>query len=352
MGDIKTDSVAKVGRSGTFLPDFAAIKVVFVVVVTAELLAMVLALADSDSLQGFFGNLSLYSLFVQWIALAGSVLFYLLRAYSSNWSDLKVGLAAWGLLLLLTMITSWLAIQFMGIIWQPSGELFFILRNMGICAIVAAIVLRYLYLQHIWRQQAAAESQARFQALQSRIRPHFLFNSMNTIASLTRSDPAIAEEVVHNLSDLFRANLSDSKTLSTLREELKLAQGYLQIESQRLGDRLRVKWDLDGLPQDAVIPALLLQPLLENAVYHGIEPATEQGTIHIVGRYRRFKVNLSIRNTLPPEECSRHREGNSLALENIRQRLHAVFADEAGLNMSMVDGEYQVRIFFPHPWRE
>jgi two-component system sensor histidine kinase AlgZ len=351
MDDAITDSKNRGGNREPFLPNFAAIYSVFVVVVTAELLAIVLALADSGGPHGFVRNLSLYSLCVQWIALAGSGLLYLLRSRSGSWSDLAVGLTAWVLLLLLTLITSWLAIKFLGVLREPGSQLFFVLRNLAICAIVAALVLRYLYLQHVWRLQAAAESQARFQALQSRIRPHFLFNSMNTIASLTRSDPEMAEEVVHNLSDLFRANLSDSKTLSTLSEELALARGYLQIEGQRLGGRLQVEWDLQDLPQEAVMPSLLLQPLLENAIYHGIEPATDGGTIKIMGCYKRFKVNLSIRNTLPPEEHSSHRDGNSLALENIRQRLHAVFAGEAGLNMSMVDGEYQVRIFFPHPWR-
>ncbi len=350
MDDLTNKSMTKENRRESFLPNFAAIYNVFVVVVTAELLAIVLALADSGNLNEFIQNLSLYSLFVQWIALAGSGLLSLLRSSNNDWSDLTIGLTSWTILLLLTLITSWLAIQFLGALWQPGGQLFFILRNLAICAIVAALVLRYLYLQYVWRLQAVAESQARFQALQSRIRPHFLFNSMNTIASLTRSAPEMAEEVVHNLSDLFRANLSDSKNLSTLGAELALARGYLQIEGQRLGSRLYVEWDIEGLPQDAVIPALLLQPLLENAVYHGVEPAVERGRITIVGCYRRLKINLSIRNTLPPKESSHHREGNSMALENIRQRLQAVFGEEAGLNMSMVDGEYQVRIFFPHPW--
>jgi two-component system sensor histidine kinase AlgZ len=352
MRDTTPDSSNRDRGKESFLPNFATINSVFVVVVMAQLLAIVLAMADSDSLRGFIRYLSFYSLFVQWIALAGSGLLYLVRPRISSWSDVTVGFTAWGVLLLLTLITSWLAIQFLGVLRQPGSEPFFFLRNLAICAIVAAMVLRYLYLQHIWRLQAAAESQARFQALQSRIRPHFLFNSMNTIASLTRSDPEVAEEVVHNLSDLFRANLSDSKNLSTLGEELGLARGYLQIESQRLGDRLKVEWDLQGLPDDAVMPALLLQPLLENAIYHGIEPATAGGTIKVVGCYKRLKVNLSIRNTLPTEESSKHREGNSLALENIRQRLHSVFASEAGLSMSMVDGEYQVRMHFPHPWIE
>jgi two-component system sensor histidine kinase AlgZ len=175
---------------------------------------------------------------------------------------------------------------------------------------------------------------------------------MNTIASLTRTSPELAEEVVHDLSDLFRANLSDAQRLSTLGKELELAQGYVRIEQQRLGERLRVEWDLEELPDEAKMPALILQPLLENAVYHGIEPSAEPGTIQIVGRYRRHKVNLSIRNTLPPQESHDHRRGNRLAVENIRQRLQAIFDEEAGMVASEVEGDHQVRLFFPHPWKE
>ena len=101
------------------------------------------------------------------------------------------------------------------------------------------------------------------------------------------------------------------------------------------------------------MPALILQPLLENAVYHGIEPAETPGVIQVVGRYRRHRVNFSIRNTFPPKQTAGvRREGNRLALENIRQRLEALFAEEGGLVVSEVDGEHQVRVFFPHPWRE
>ncbi len=189
------------------------------------------------------------------------------------------------------------------------------------------------------------------QALQSRIRPHFLFNSMNTIASLTRSNPALAEEVVEDLADLFRVSLGDVKRQSTLGKELELARQYLNIERHRLGERLRVEWDLKGLPESAMMPPLILQPLLENAVYHGIEPAAAGGAIRISGRYRRGRVNLSIRNSLPESSAGSHRKGNKLALENIRQRLAGLFGMQASLLESLVEGEHQVRLVMPHPWR-
>ncbi len=250
----------------SFLPDFCRIRMVFVVVVTAELLAIILTLATTNSVQQFADNLSLRSLFVQWIALTGCALLCTLRTHLGRYGNRVAGLSAWLILMLLTLLVSGFAIKVLTI--NPAGV--FLLKSLGISAIVSALMLRYLYFQHLWRLQVQAESQARFQALQSRIRPHFLFNSMNTIASLTRSDPKLAEEVVHDLSDLFRASLSDARDQNTLGDELELARGYLRIEHQRLGERLRVEWDLEGLPESAILPALILQPLLENAVYHAL----------------------------------------------------------------------------------
>jgi two-component system sensor histidine kinase AlgZ len=222
---------------------------------------------------------------------------------------------------------------------------------LGIAAIVGLVVLHYLYLQYLWQRQTEAENSARLQALHSRIRPHFLFNSMNTIASLTRSDPALAERVVEDLADLFRVALGDAVKPSTLSRELSLARQYLSIEKLRLGDRLQVEWDLEVLPDEAMMPPMILQPLLENAVYHGIEPAAQGGKIVISGCYRRRRINLSIRNSLPPDGETSHRQGNQLAMDNIRARLAGIFEMEASLTESHVDGEYQVRLVFPHPWQ-
>jgi two-component system sensor histidine kinase AlgZ len=169
---------------------------------------------------------------------------------------------------------------------------------------------------------------------------------MNTIASLTRADPLLAEEVVQDLSDLFRASLGDADRPSTLEQELALAQGYLRIEAQRLGERLRVKWDLDELPMDAKVPPLLLQPLLENAVYHGIEPSLQGGEVMVAGRFRKGIVNLSISNTLP-EGGAVKRKGNRMAQQNVADRLNAYFGDAAGMRIGEVDGCYQVRLYFP-----
>jgi two-component system, LytTR family, sensor histidine kinase AlgZ len=337
---------------GCFLPNFCSIRMVFAVVITAQLLALVLALNSTGGGRDFSSVLSLYSLFIQWVALTWAACICALRPHLCRLPNWLAGMLVWLFILLITFGVSEASIYLLDSGRSGQDHLFFLLRNMSISAIVAALALRYIYLQFLWRQQVMAESQARLQSLQSRIRPHFLFNSMNTIASLIRSRPEVAEETIHDLSDLFRASLSDARNLSTLEEELELARGYLRIECQRLGERLQVTWDLQELPLEARMPALLLQPLLENAVYHGIEPSPDPGTVEIVGRYRRHRVNISIRNSQPVETAAVHSKGNRMALDNIRQRLQGCYQERAGLTQSEVDGGYQVRLFFPHPWAD
>jgi two-component system sensor histidine kinase AlgZ len=336
-----------------FLPDFCAIRSVFAVVVTGELLAILLSLATADELRNFTRQLSMVSLMVQWIGLTTAGLLCLLRKPLLRLSNELAGLSAFLLLLLMTalvcLFAGWLDIKLALSLFTPNGNL--LLRALGIAAIVGLVVLHYLYLHYLWQRQTEAENSARLQALHSRIRPHFLFNSMNTIASLTRSDPPLAERVVEDLADLFRVSLGDAAKPSTLARELELARQYLGIEQVRLGERLRVEWELEDLPGQAMMPPMILQPLLENAVYHGIEPAAEGGTIIITGCYRRRRVNLSIRNTMPPQGETSHRQGNRLAMENIRARLSGIFDRDASLSEANVDGEHQVRLVFPHPWR-
>ncbi len=316
------------------------------------MLAIVLVLRNIDSVKDFSAALSLHSLFIQWIALTGAGALCLLRSILCGLRDGLAGLLAWVILMLVNLLVSWSAVQILGETIAQEGTYLFYLRTLGIGAIVSTIVLHYLYVQQQWRQQVEAESQSRLQALQSRIRPHFLFNSMNTIAQLTRSDPQLAEEVVQDLSDLFRASLADARRHSTLGQELELTESYLRIEKQRLGERLGISWDLKMLPEQAQMPALILQPLVENAVNHGIEPSNRPGIISITGRYQRRRINLSIRNSLPAEGSSSTRAGNRMALENIRQRLAGFFQDQASLTVSEVDEHYQIRLVFPYPRRE
>ncbi len=174
---------------------------------------------------------------------------------------------------------------------------------------------------------------------------------MNTIANLTQTNLRVAEEVVQDLADLFPATLANPDETSPLSKELELAYRYLNIEKQRLGERLQVLWDVEDLPGDAILPPLILQPLVENAVYHGIATSRRPRLIRISGRYRRAQVNLSVPNTLPDdnEPGDRHTSGNHMALDNVKQHMAGMFEGEARVIISRIEGDYQVRLAFPYP---
>ena len=335
-----------------FLPDFCGIRMVFVVVIIAELAAFVLALAPLDiPLNDRWSNLGLISLYVQWCALTSSGLLCVLRPYMCRFTDVQVGIISYLLILAVIAGVSEAAYWFIhhqALADNSGWHLRFLFRNLVIGAIITGPILRYFYVQNQWRRNVKTESEARLQALQSRIRPHFLFNSMNTIASLTRSQPAQAEAAVENLADLFRISLSDARQRLTLAEELQLCRRYLEIEHLRLGERLLVEWHTDNLPEDALLPALLLQPLLENAVYHGVEPLTEGGTVIISGEQTDNLLSITVQNPVAASADMNHQKGNQLAQENIRERLHAVYGHQGKLQTESSNGSYKVIIQFPY----
>ena len=170
---------------------------------------------------------------------------------------------------------------------------------------------------------------------------------MNTIAALTRTAPELAEAAIEDLSDLFRASLSSSHEQSTFADELTLAQRYLNIEVLRLGERLTVQWNVDRIPASVSMPPLTLQPLLENAIYHGIERLPEGGRIQIDGDCQQCRVEITISNPVPGKDAGVQHEGNRIAQENIRQRLQIAFGGRAELLTSLEDGVYTVTLRFP-----
>ena len=262
-----------------FLPDLCGLPAVFAVLVIGELLAILLLLGSGRPFAGMVDAFSLLSLYVLWTALIGLLALCALAPWLRRLKDHLAGAWAYVLLLATTAGVAEIAYRLQaqvggfGELHLEADHAGFVLRSLAIGAVVAALALRYLYIQYQWKRQIVAESRARFQALQARIRPHFLFNSLNTVASLTRSNPELAERLIEDLADLFRACLADSTDASTMADELKLVRGYLDIEALRLGERLQVDWDVEDMPEDTTVPSLLLQPLVENAVYHGIEPA-------------------------------------------------------------------------------
>ena len=213
-----------------------------------------------------------------------------------------------------------------------------------ITALATALILYYFHLRS--RALSPALTEARLQALQARIRPHFLFNSINAVLSLIRQEPKRAEAALEDLADLFRVLMADNRKLSTLEREVELTRQYLSLEQLRLGERLRVDWHVENMPGEALIPPLVLQPLVENAVYHGVEPSAEPGVIDINAYKARDEVHLVLRN--PYRRDGNHHSGNKMALANIRERLSLHFDAEAGLRTTITDNAYQVHIVMPY----
>ncbi len=212
-------------------------------------------------------------------------------------------------------------------------------------ALAAGVLLGWLKLRE--RAQAPADALARLVELQSRIRPHFLFNTLNTAIALVRVDPNRAEEVLEDLAELFRVALADAGPTAEgvrLDQEVELARRYLAIEQLRFGDRLRVHWQLDPHAAEARVPPLLLQPLVENAVRHGIEPNDGGGDVDIVTRARGSEIEIRVVNTVGLPSRGK---GHGLALRNVRQRLRLMHDVAARLEAGPGEGRFVVRIVMP-----
>jgi len=332
-----------------YLPDFCAAGTVFVVVLVAELVAIVLALA-SHGPGRFFVDLYKTSFFALWFALLGSALMCQLRARLEGAGKTRAFVFGFCILLLLCLVLAeigWQLTQRFSDLWViESSHFAFVGRTFAIGAIVIALAMRYLYVASEWRRSVQLEAQSRVSALQALIRPHFLFNSMNTIASLTRTDPRQAEEAVEDLSDLMRANLGGAKDRTTLKQELELAAIYQRIEKLRLGDRLQVRWDVGALPMRALIPSLTIQPLLENAIYHGIEQLPDGGRITVTGRRDGDRLSIEISNPVAAQ-TARRTGGNQMALSNIRQRYEIAYGHKADVDVQATDDRYSVTLRFP-----
>lgn len=339
-----------VERVGLFLPDFCRLSTVFTLLLAAELLAFVMALVDSGATGRFWGALGLYSLFVIWVALLSAVVLCRLKGKLARLSDVTAGFVAFVVIQSLTILLSLVSCYFFaessfaGASDINDCGLF---RNLAVSCIVSAVLLRYLFINARWARQVEAEHEARLEALQARMRPHFLFNSFNTIASLIRSRPTLAEELVFDLAELFRASLKKGGKLVSVNDELVLCRQYLNIEQQRLGERLRVSWELVDLPESVLIPPLTLQPLVENAIYHGIEKLDDGGDLVVSSQISKGKALITVRNSIADPEIEKKRLGNNMALENLRSRLEGCFGGEGKLMISTADGFYQVRLVLP-----
>jgi two-component system, LytTR family, sensor histidine kinase AlgZ len=339
-----------------FLPDFCSARSVLAVVLIVELVAITFTVARQALHQNFWVDLASCSLFLLWLGLGCAAILCRARPRLSRMSIEQACVVMLGLLVTVVAVVSELVYQ-VGQLWGsgladvnsvfPQDHAGFLLRNLAVGFIVSALALRYFYVAAQWKRHVEAVALARIRALQARIRPHFLFNSMNTIAALTRSNPERAEAAVEDLADLFRASLSEANVQIPLKDELEIARTHERIERLRLGERLQVVWDVQELPPRTLVPSLIIQPLLENAVYHGIEALPGGGTVSIVGRHSGHVITIEVRNPIPVQAGYGEREGNRIALENIRQRLELAWPGLAGVEVEQREREFLVRLRFP-----
>src|SRR4051812_42733248 len=324
--------------SADFLPDFRNLGVLARVLVAVNALVLTAAVLPSSTLvqvaDRFFNSATLVEplLIAALLVLAASSVALARLPYLAGCA------AVVGIVLLV-------AAAMHAVLAVALGESFADLgRTLAWSALAAAFMLAYFRL--LMRAYSPALAEARLQALQSRIRPHFLFNSLNAVLSLIRKDPRRAERTLEDLSDLFRTLMSDARQFVRLADEIALLERYAAIEQLRLGERLRITWELDTAPSDALLPPLVLQPLLENAVYHGVEPGTGAGDVLVHIERRGDRVLARIEN--PRVEEPNHRAGNRMALENIRERLALFFDAEARIETSTPADRYRVEIEIPY----
>ena len=321
------------------LPDFRNLGTILRILLAVNGAAALVALAQSSTPDAFIEA---------WVAMTGFIEPHLILELAvlyalAPWLQRQPGRVGVAVVFAVTVACG-LAVHFALRRWLP-GLQDTLLRHLLLALAATAVLIGYFRLRA--RALSPAITEARLQALQARIRPHFLFNSINGVMSLVRSDPQRAEAALHDLADLFRVLMRDNRELAPLEDEVELSRQYLELEKLRLGERLVVDWNVKSMPADALVPPLVLQPLLENAVYHGIEPSSAPGTISVNIFLSKGEVHVVLRN---PYRAAggRHHSGNKMALANVRERLALHFDAEASLESKVLEHAYEVHIRMPY----
>lgn len=328
--------VPKTAPPSSLIPEFCTLRALATVAAVMELIVVVLTLVSPERGQEMTLRFVGLSIFLQWLGLCSAAVLCAARRFLKLAHVALVFMSCWGLLLIVTAVLSVVAWNLVDrlTLGTPLGEtqLDFVVRNVLVSAIVSLLLLRYFWERHQWEEQTRSESEARYLALQSRIRPHFLFNSLNSISALIRSQPEKAEDLVIDLSDLFRATLEERGRLVRLSEELEVVRGYLRIEEVRLEDKLIVNWEIEEAMLEARVPKLTVQPLVENAIVHGVSRLRARGLLHISVHREGDNVVIEVDNPLPPEDAPKTR-GTGVAVNNIAQRIKLIYGDRARLQM-------------------
>ncbi|MEH8021708.1 sensor histidine kinase [Rheinheimera metallidurans] len=327
------------------LPHLCHSRFLIRVIVLSQAVAVVLAFAPGIATDVWY-RLGLISLFVHWVVLLSIGCLCWLRPHLNKLPAMTILVSCTLIFICVTVLISALAYHWLHAQSWPLAQSLtvFLLSNSMIAFIVSIIAIQFFIMHGEHSEQLAAQNRAELSALQARIQPHFLFNSLNTVAELTQIDANAAEKALLDLAALFRAALHVGEAV-LLEQELQLTKQYLSLEQWRLGERMQVEWQLpDVLPQ-INIPALTIQPLLENAVRHGIESCHDKATLVIQLLESRSAVTLVVTN--PFRQLSTNRPKNGIAIENIRQRLKLHYGQGASLTYSVTDNLFRVKLVLP-----
>lgn len=336
-----------------FLPNFCKGDMIINIIVIAELLALAVTLVTPRITQNIFWDLLLVSIFIQWIALSSAVALCAARDRLNQMPRPYALAVTFMMLLAITFLISEASVWLLYTTGQsptprPDWYGYFHVKNLSVSLVVNALTLRYLLGIHELQQRTVSEERARMQALKSRIRPHFVFNSLNIIASLTRSSPAKAEHAIEDMADLFRIMLSETENLVPVHKEVETAQKYIALEQLRLESRLNVNWDSGKFPRKAIMPVLTLQPLLENAIYFGIETSPEGGVIDVRLWEEDEKIHITVSNSLPKKRKPlRGDKPKGQALDDMRRRLQTHYGDSAVLTRQENNEKFVVTVILP-----
>jgi len=342
-----SSKVSITAQRGVYPPSFCRWRLLLAVAAVTQISVLLMGVGALREFSLVW--LGVISLYAQALALITALGVCISQVWLSRLSARGAWLGSWFVAIVVALACSYSA----GIVGTvlgagPGRQDFgmFVLQSVLAVALVSLALFRYLFIRAQWRVQLLAQSEARVQALQARIRPHFLFNSLNTIASLIPEDPVSAERATEDLADLFRGSMRRADSLISLSAELNLARRYLQMEQRRLGDRLRIDWQVGELPTGASVLPLTLQPLLENAVAHGIQTRTDGGEIRVYGRSEKDNIVITICNPLSPHDHNSH--GHGMALANIRERLELAFGPTASLITHQNDEQFFAVLSLPY----
>lgn len=335
-----------------FLPNFCRGRTLFAVIVIAEMLAIIVTIVAPQMplAQNRVAQLLLVSLFIQWIALTDAVALCYMRPILNRLPLAHAMIAAMLMLLVITWAVGELALL---VLWgadvldspNPYWNAYFQVQNLTIATIVQALALRYFLARHAQRRSLEAETRARIDLDRARLRPHFLYSTLNVIASLIRINPSQAEKAVENMADLVRGMLSEDEFLVPVRNEIAITQKYLDIEALRLDSRLKVDWDIGKYPRAAVMPVLTLQPLFEYAIQTCVEPAPEGG--RVLARLRDDAGRITMEISAPRPRARSREAPDTRGLDNLRTRLDNHYGGQAVLEVRDEDRILTMSVTLP-----